>query len=174
MACASRDIIGTPSGGTSFWPHCCPDQPGPGSSSLPLLIERKFIPLRDRSAVTVALISCVLLEVNKKRTYEADFSLEGLREASLALREEHVARLFAFAAAIFHVEPEIVLQNIVAPRIVQLLSRAVDRCRGPLQLDKRPDGRFVEFNQEALGPGFRSWKPEGRAVLFIAKLAVQS
>jgi len=76
MACASRDIILKLSRWTIFWPHCRPNQLGPGSSSLPALIERKFTPFCDRFAVTVALISRVLLLVKKRMTFEAIFLFE--------------------------------------------------------------------------------------------------
>src|SRR5207249_1355532 len=69
--------------------HRCPDLPGPGSSSLPILMGTKFAPLRDCFAATVALISCVLLEVNKnqqKKELRSDFFLRmGLQSVTSVL-----------------------------------------------------------------------------------------
>ena len=132
MACASRDIIRTPGPTTNLWPLSCPDQLGPGSSSLPALIERKFTPSCDQIAATVALISCVLREVNKKRTCEAIFLFEGGQGGSPAVRKEHVTGLFAPAAAVFQVQTEIVLQNVIALRIAKLPGGAIDRPGRPL------------------------------------------
>src|SRR6266581_5319180 len=103
--------------------------------------------------------------------FEAHFLFECLWGASLAVRKDHVTWFFPFPAAVFHVQAEIVLQDIVVFRKSQLLGRSIDRCGGPLQFHKRSDRCFVEFNQETLGPVFRIWQAKSGAVLFITEPA---
>jgi hypothetical protein len=73
MACVSRDIIRTPGLWTVFWPQFPTEQLGPGSSSLPALIEGNSLHFVTVSPVTVALISRVLCNVKKRMTFEAIF-----------------------------------------------------------------------------------------------------
>src|SRR5260370_24031267 len=104
-------------------------------------------------------------------TFEAIFLFELLWRRSLAVWKDHVTRFLALAAAVFHVQAEVVLQDIVVFRKAQLLGRSIDRCGGPLQFHKRSDGGFVEVNQEALGPVFRMRQAENGAGLFITETA---
>ncbi len=82
-----------------------------------------------------------------------------------------MTRFLAFPAAVFHVQAKIVHQDIVVFRKTQVRGGLIDRRRRALQFHKRPDGRFVEFDQKTLGPGFRIGHSKGGAVFFIAKPA---
>src|SRR5260370_8621117 len=97
-------------------------------------------------------------------TFEVSFLLGEERRGSLALRKKHVTGLFALAAAVFDVQVKIVLQNIVALRVAELRSGAIDRRGPPLQFHEGSDGCFVEFNPKALDPGFRIRPFQSRAL----------
>src|SRR5260370_19797634 len=104
-------------------------------------------------------------------TFEAIFLFELLWRRSLAVWKDHVTRFLALAAAVFHVQAEVVLQDIVVFRKAQLLGRSIDRCGGPLQIPKRSPGCFVEFKHEARGPDFLIRHSRRTAVPLIPQAA---
>jgi len=79
---------------------------GPGSSSLPILMgDENLLRCVTLLQSTVALISCVLREVNRKKGLRRDFSCSNdVCRASFAVREEHVTGVLRpLRRAVFHV-----------------------------------------------------------------------
>jgi len=66
-------------------------------------------------------------QCQEKNDFPDDFFLKTLLGRPLPVREDHVAGFLALPAAIFHVQRQIVFQNIVALRKPQLLGAPVNR-----------------------------------------------
>src|SRR5437899_8788434 len=82
--------------------------------------------------------------------------------------------LFPPAAAVFYVQDEIVLQNIIAFRVAQLMGCPVDRPRGAFQFHKRTNRCLVQLDEEPPRPSFLSRKLKRCAVLLIAEPAAHA
>src|SRR5260370_186752 len=103
-----------------------------------------------------------------------NFLFEGLLGMLFAVWKDHVAWFLPFPPPILPLQAEIILQDVVAVRKSQLLCGAINRRSRAFQFHEGPDGRFIELNQETLGPGFRSGHSKGGAVFFIAKPAAHA
>lgn len=99
------------------------------------------------------------------------FFHRGLFSGRLLVAEDHAVGLRAFFPAIFHVQNQIVLQNVVGLRVSKLVRSAIDCLGRPFQLRKRPDGGFIQFDQQPSRPGFRSGQSERGAVFLVAEPA---
>src|SRR3982074_2682167 len=113
MACAWREIFWAPKLSTNFGFR--PTPPGSGSSSLLALIEREFTPWSPTPhnwGVACELISRRQPNVKKRMALGVIFFC-GTTSLSFPRWKKHVAGLFTLSAAFFHVQHEVVPQNVV-------------------------------------------------------------
>src|SRR6266850_2107614 len=116
MACNSREMRWTPKLSTRFGFHSSPFPLGPVSTSLLALIEREFTPWSSTPPIFGAsreLINCTQRNVKKRMTLAVIFLSRNLLRRRFLRRKKHVAGLFTLSAAFFHIQHEVVLQDIV-------------------------------------------------------------
>src|SRR5882724_7523878 len=110
MACNSREIRWTPKLSANFGFHPTPFPPGPGSTSMPALIEREFTPWSStpRKLESQRIDKLHATECQQQR---AIFSNGRLFRTTFLRRKQHVGGLLPFSAAFFHVQHEVILQD---------------------------------------------------------------
>src|SRR2546425_10566200 len=104
---------------------------------------------------------------------KSDSKLNFFRRSGLG-GKDHVVRLLAAAAAIFDVKLEVILEDVVLRRKPERDGRAIDCFGRALEFNKRPDGRFIQLNQQPACPPGGSGHRVGRAVFLVAEPSLEA
>jgi hypothetical protein len=146
-----------------------------GSVKLPLHLR---LPPTEAIALPFGRRSCSdkpgLFQSQAKNDLASDFFELFLGRWAFLGGEDHVSRFLAEATAFFDVKTEIVLQNVVPPRVAKFSSGPVNGCGRSFQFDKRTDGRFIQLDQQFLCPAQPGGQAKRGTVFFVAEPSAHS